>query len=620
MRRPTERGELAWVIHLGLILGAQSLLAQPVSLQEILSKELQVSVQSETTYEQRVSKEVRISNEVVAQHPQPVMFEQDEDMTGFQASVTITRPDEPSINIPLEKMAKGPRMDPSAPGVALGALWSYQPGELAVGTLLQMQSHWGIIYPAPWMVEAPVQMASPSIPTRRMSMEASLPKAVEWIPVVIQGKWKIQREERDNRVLYRCVDEAPPEVPFEPSQMGRENLVDQLYLARKATWEQLGQEIYASYRDVLQSTPEIDAVAKQVVGGLKGKEAAQALLSWVENNVRYVALQLNIVTGLVPPTAAQTFASRYGDCKAVSVLLSVMAKAVGLRCVPCVVSWGGMLRDPPMPTAQFFNHEIAYFPDLGLFANPATSVAPLGILDEGLYGQRYLEISPEGHAGFIPQMNPREHGQSTDMRIEIQADGSLVAMGEIVSFGCQATDLARIVENAGSPRDAIDALFSPSTYGVTGDIHVSPMKDGTGICRATFSWRSRPAADLLHRAVLPPDMGRLLDLQIVRGLMQRTPRVTDALIGAGVDRMTIKLKAPAGGLWTSLPKPFGHDSDLATFKVSATGENTSELTLDLTLQLSRSRLTADEAQRLGDELKPLQQFLLTPLRWIEATS
>jgi tetratricopeptide (TPR) repeat protein len=86
------------------------------------------------------------------------------------------------------------------------------------------------------------------------------------------------------------------------------------------------------------------------------KERAARALTLVEDQVRYLFLAMNN-GGLVPATADQTWAHRYGDCKGKTVLLLALLHGLGIDAQPVVVSVnGGDGLDERLPSIAQFDH------------------------------------------------------------------------------------------------------------------------------------------------------------------------------------------------------------------------------------------------------------------------
>lgn len=79
---------------------------------------------------------------------------------------------------------------------------------------------------------------------------------------------------------------------------------------------------------------DIDPLVKSIVdsictGKLTAREKAEAIFTWVQNHIKYVAFE-NGMEGFVPQQAAEVCAKRYGDCKAMTSLLTAMLKVSGI--------------------------------------------------------------------------------------------------------------------------------------------------------------------------------------------------------------------------------------------------------------------------------------------------
>ncbi|HZT00837.1 MAG TPA: tetratricopeptide repeat protein [Steroidobacteraceae bacterium] len=86
------------------------------------------------------------------------------------------------------------------------------------------------------------------------------------------------------------------------------------------------------------------------------KQRAGLALALVEDQIRYLFLAMNN-GGLVPATADQTWAHRYGDCKAKTVLLLALLHGLGIEAQPVAVSvTAGDGLDERLPSIAQFDH------------------------------------------------------------------------------------------------------------------------------------------------------------------------------------------------------------------------------------------------------------------------
>ena len=116
--------------------------------------------------------------------------------------------------------------------------------------------------------------------------------------------------------------------------------------------------LYESAAVVPASGPlrdEVETIRKQAH---TPKDRAQLALQLVENRVRYVALSMG-TGGLVPASAETTWARRFGDCKAKTVLLLAILHEFGIDAQPVLAnhSLGDALADR-LPMVGDFDHVI----------------------------------------------------------------------------------------------------------------------------------------------------------------------------------------------------------------------------------------------------------------------
>ena len=98
---------------------------------------------------------------------------------------------------------------------------------------------------------------------------------------------------------------------------------------------------------------EVERIRTSTTDPVKRAEAALGL---VQQRVRYVALVMG-AGGLVPASAEQTWARRFGDCKAKTALLLAMLREYGIEAAPVAVhSSGGDGINERLPMSALFDH------------------------------------------------------------------------------------------------------------------------------------------------------------------------------------------------------------------------------------------------------------------------
>jgi hypothetical protein len=135
-------------------------------------------------------------------------------------------------------------------------------------------------------------------------------------------------------------------------------------------------------------TPEISEKVRQLTAGKSTFDGKlRALASFVQTNVRYVAIEIGI-GGFQPHSASDTFHARYGDCKDKATLLISMLHEAGIEADYVLIHTERGIVDPALPSS-LFNHAIVAVElpkDIDASAYPSAVAAKTG--------KRYLIFDP----------------------------------------------------------------------------------------------------------------------------------------------------------------------------------------------------------------------------------
>lgn len=105
-------------------------------------------------------------------------------------------------------------------------------------------------------------------------------------------------------------------------------------------------------------SPVVKEAARIAAESSEAAERAQAALRVVEDRIRYVYVGLD-GGNYRPATAEETWARRFGDCKAKTVLLIALLRELGIVAEPVLVaSKGGDGIDQRLPTPAMFDHVV----------------------------------------------------------------------------------------------------------------------------------------------------------------------------------------------------------------------------------------------------------------------
>jgi hypothetical protein len=224
------------------------------------------------------------------------------------------------------------------------------------------------------------------------------------------------------------------------------------------TWKGVGQWYTAISRDRLAATPEIAAKAAQLTAGKTDfYDKAEAIASFVQQHIRYVAVEIGI-GGDQPHFAADIFRGGYGDCKDKSTLLSAMLSSVGLHSDILLVDTRRGFIDPDDPS-QLGDHAIAAIeipkgydsPKLHsvvtaangkryLIFDPTWEETPFGQIESELQGSYGLITEGADSAIIqIPVLSPELDTIHRSATLQLTPDGSLKGSITEAYFG----DVAR---------------------------------------------------------------------------------------------------------------------------------------------------------------------------------
>jgi hypothetical protein len=170
----------------------------------------------------------------------------------------------------------------------------------------------------------------------------------------------------------------------------------------------------------------------------------QALASFVQNDIRYVAIELGI-GGHQPHPAAEVFSHRYGDCKDKVTLLSTMLKEIGIESYYVLINTERGSVTAATPPNLAFDHAILAIvlpadletdtlqarithPKLGkiLFLDPTDAFTPLGRLSGALQANFGMLVTPDGGELLeLPQLPVDTNGIERTAKMTLDDKGTL---------------------------------------------------------------------------------------------------------------------------------------------------------------------------------------------------
>lgn len=206
-------------------------------------------------------------------------------------------------------------------------------------------------------------------------------------------------------------------------------------------WNNLGSFFY-DLNDNRQSLPEeLKTKVEELTAGLDDPlDKAKVLYEFMQNNTRYVSIQLGI-GGWQTFEAEYVYTNGYGDCKALSNYMKSMLQHVNVPSYTVLVYAGGDKPDivPDFPANQF-NHMILCIPQAKdtTWLECTSSVSPFGYLGDFTEDRHVLLLTPEGGRlvktpGTTAEMNQ----QFRNTEVFLEKDGSAKVDVNNISTGFQ---------------------------------------------------------------------------------------------------------------------------------------------------------------------------------------
>ncbi len=203
--------------------------------------------------------------------------------------------------------------------------------------------------------------------------------------------------------------------------------------------------------DTLAMSPELERITAEVTRSHADPRArAEALYSWVQDNIRYCYLHVGYGAWR-PNEPGRVLDLRYGDCKDKANLLRSLLSAASVPSrLVSTHAHSGFPHAFGRPTVTGnFNHMVLQvdLDDGPVLADPTTRAVPFGLLPAGLLGSAYLVIDPAGEglstAGFG---SPEHHITRERYEVTVRPDGAAKGTFELTRTGRPAASLrARIL-------------------------------------------------------------------------------------------------------------------------------------------------------------------------------
>ena len=249
-------------------------------------------------------------------------------------------------------------------------------------------------------------------------------------------------------------------------------------LNANANWNGMGKW----YSNLVAQRTDASTEIKQQIAALTASQPTllqkmQAIASFVQQDIRYVAIELGI-GGLQPHPAAEVFSHRYGDCKDKATLVISMLHEISVDSYYVIINHqrGSVTRE--MPPHYGFDHAITairlpdsqtdpsliatmHHPKLGrlLFFDPTNDLIPFGQLPGYLQGSYGLLVTPDGGELIaMPQEPPSMNSIQRTAKLTLDNSGMLKGDVEETRLGLRASSERQRLRTVAKDTDRIKPI------------------------------------------------------------------------------------------------------------------------------------------------------------------
>lgn len=201
-------------------------------------------------------------------------------------------------------------------------------------------------------------------------------------------------------------------------------------------------DLYAWYRGLLdEMRPDkatIQKLSAEITQGINGdREKAEAIFSWVKDNIRYVAFEDGIA-GYKPDEPQEVVKKAYGDCKGMACLTSALMQEAGLDARPTWIGTKRIAYDYSIPSLAVDNHMISclILNDERIFLDATETYMGFGEYANRIQGRPVLIYDKENFIlDTIPEYDHLYNAFEVEREIEIGENGELKGFSRRVYKG-----------------------------------------------------------------------------------------------------------------------------------------------------------------------------------------
>ncbi|HHS50667.1 MAG TPA: DUF3857 domain-containing protein, partial [candidate division Zixibacteria bacterium] len=142
----------------------------------------------------------------------------------------------------------------------------------------------------------------------------------------------------DSSTIYTWELRDVEPLIWESNSMGYTTIAPSVHAGLYPDYSYYHERFGRLHREHIKITPEIDSLARAIVGDLESeKEKIAEIYHWVQRNIRYISVKGALASRFGGHYAQITLDNKYGDCSDKAILFSALLEVVGIRSYPIIV-------------------------------------------------------------------------------------------------------------------------------------------------------------------------------------------------------------------------------------------------------------------------------------------
>lgn len=237
-----------------------------------------------------------------------------------------------------------------------------------------------------------------------------------------------------------------PMVAFLPEKFSMDG-----YSGGMSDWNAFGKFMFDLNKSHNNLSEEMIAeVKKMTAEATTNAEKIDILYKYVQENMRYVSIQLGI-GGWQSFDAAYVEKNKYGDCKALTWFTKSMLESIGIESYPALVLAGKehtMMSHPEDFSYPQFNHVILTIPSEEIWMECTSTISPTNYLGSFTDNRSVLLITEEGGKLTRTPMIPVEKNAATrKVDIQLSENGEATVINSTLLTGPQQENIRYFEKN-----------------------------------------------------------------------------------------------------------------------------------------------------------------------------